>query len=147
MRRIIDNDYLTLFSRLFIGGIFIYAAYTKIIDPAGFAKSIWFYHIVPGKLINLMAIVIPWLEMLCGVGLILGFFYKGSVFWVNMLLLVFMAALSTAIARGISIDCGCFKASAASSDSAREALFRDIGFLVLSLQLLFSRCRKWMIDG
>ena len=147
MPRIIDNDYLTLFARLFIGGIFIYAAYSKIIDPAGFAKSIWFYHLVPGKMINLMAIILPWLEMLCGIGLILGFFYKGSVFWVNLMLLIFMAALTTAMVRGISIDCGCFKASAATSNSARDALLRDVGFLVLSLQLFFSRSKKWMIDN
>ena len=52
MRKLLDNDLLTLISRLFIGGVFIYASFYKIIEPASFAKSIWYYHMVPGSLIN-----------------------------------------------------------------------------------------------
>lgn len=146
MRRIIDNDILTLIVRLALGGVFLYAAYFKIVDPQVFAKSIWFYHMVPGSMINAMAIVLPWLELLCGLGIILGFFYRGSVFWINLLVVMFLVALSVAVSRGISIDCGCFKASAASTDSALQALYRDIGYFVLSLQLLFSRSKKWMLN-
>lgn len=145
MRRVIDNDYLTLIVRLFIGGMFIYASYYKIVEPISFAKSIWYYHLVPGYLINIVALVMPWLELLCGLGLILGIFYRGSVLWVNIMLLVFMIALATAVVRGISIDCGCFKASAAGTDSAKETLIRDVGLFILSLQLLFSRSKKCML--
>ncbi len=78
MRKIIDSDYLSLLSRLLVGGMFIYAAYYKVIDPAAFAKSIWYYHLVWGKLINLMALVMPWIELTIGVALILGFWVKGA---------------------------------------------------------------------
>lgn len=145
MRRIIDNDYLTLAVRLFVGGLFIYASYYKIVVPADFARSIWYYHMVPGNLINLMAIILPWLEFVCGLTLILGIWYRGSVVWINLMTLMFMIALATAYARGISIDCGCFKAGAASSNSARDTLIRDVGLLLLTLQLLFSRSKKFML--
>ena len=69
MRKLIDNDFLTLASRLFIGIVLIYASYYKIIDPGSFAKSIWYYHMVPGALINLMALVLAWLELIVGVAL------------------------------------------------------------------------------
>lgn len=145
MRRVVDNDILTMISRLIVGAVFIYAAYYKIVDPASFAKSIWFYHIMPGNLINALAIVLPMLELLCGLGLILGIFYRGSVLWMNLMMVVFMIAISTAIYRGISIDCGCFKASAASSESAWDTLLRDGLLLGMTIQMLFSRSRKWML--
>jgi len=145
MRRIISNDYLTLLLRLGLGGVFIYASYYKIIDPAQFAKSIWYYHIAPGYLINLSALILPWLELLIGLGIILGAYYRGAVLWANILLIIFLAALASAVMRGISIDCGCFKAASASSESAMLAIYSDIGYLVMGLILLFSRSKRWML--
>ena len=145
MRRVIDHDLITLVTRLLVGVIFIYASYYKIVEPAAFARSIWYYHMVPGTLINLMALFMPWLELVCGVCLILGVCYRGAIVIVNLMALVFLVALSTAIARGINIDCGCFKAAQASSESAWEALWFDLGLIVLTLQLLFSRSRRWML--
>jgi hypothetical protein len=85
LQRLIDNDFLTMISRLFIGVVLIYASFYKIIDPGAFARSIWFYHLVPGNLINLMALILPWLELLCGLALIFGIYYRGAVIWVNIL--------------------------------------------------------------
>jgi len=143
MRRIIDSDLLTLLSRLLIGGIFVYASFYKILEPATFAKSIWFYHMVPGSMINQMAIILPWLELICGLGLILGFFYRGAVLIVNLMTLMFLFALGMAISQGLSIDCGCFKAGQAGTEAAWEAFWFDIGMLVFTLQLLISRSTKW----
>ena len=145
MRKLIDNDYLTLVFRLVLGGVFIYASYYKILDPAQFAKSIWYYHLLPGKLINICALILPWLELLCGLALIIGAYYRGAVLWVNVLLLVFMAAIASAVYRGISIDCGCFKAAAVGNDSAMTTIYRDVGYLVMGVQLLISRSRRWLL--
>ncbi|MCP4684511.1 MAG: DoxX family membrane protein [bacterium] len=147
MRRIIDNDLLTLASRLFVGGALIYASYYKIIEPATFAKSIWYYHMVPGYLINLMALILPWLEMLCGLALILGIWYRGAVLWSNALLLIFIVALASTIARGLSIDCGCFKAGKSATAPAWDALWFDVVAIVFALQMWFSRSRKWMLSS
>ncbi len=147
MRRIIDNDLLTFVSRLIIGGIFIYASFYKIVEPGTFARSIWYYHMVPGSLINLMALILPWLELVTGLALVLGVYYRGSVLLTGVMTVIFIVALSTAIAKGIDIDCGCFKASKSASGSAWSSLIFDIGMIVLILQLWFSRSRKWMIRG
>ena len=146
MRQLIDNDYLTMISRLFIGLVFIYASFYKIIEPATFAKAIWFYHMVPGSLINLMALILPWLELLCGLGLILGIFYRGSVIWVNIMLLVFVIALASTIQRGLDIDCGCFKAGQSATGPAWQALWSDVLFIAFGLQMLLSRSRRWMLQ-
>ena len=146
MRRIIDNDYLTLLFRVAVGVIFISFAYYKIIEPADFAKGIWFYHMTPGNLINLAAIYLPWVELLCGIALIIGFQYRGAVILVNLMMIMFMVALALAIYRGISIDCGCFKAAKVTESSAMEALIRDVGIIVMSIQLYFSKSKKFLLD-
>ncbi len=147
MRRLIDNDFLTVLSRLVIGGMFIYASFYKIVDPGEFAKSIWFYHLVPGKLINLLALILPWLELLAGIGLILGALYRGAVVWVNVMMIVFIIALASTIFRGISIDCGCFKAAQAATHSAWKSLLFDLGAMFLAIQLLMSRSRRWFLSS
>lgn len=131
--------------RLLVGVVFIYASLYKIIDPGDFAKSIWYYHLVPGDLINLMALILPWIELLCGICLILGVFYHGAVVWVNVLIVTFIFALSTTIVRGIDIDCGCFKAAKVATESAWKALWFDVILLLFTLQLLFSRSQRWML--
>lgn len=146
MRKLLDNDLLTLVSRLFIGVVFIAASFYKIVEPASFARSIWFYHLLPGNLINLTALILPWLELLAGLALILGVFFRGAVLWVNVMLLVFVAALSYSIAMGLDIDCGCFKAAQSATGSAWSALLWDLVYLVFAVQLIFSRSRRWMLQ-
>ena len=145
MRRVIDNNLLTMLVRLAVGITFICASYYKVVDPGAFAKSIWFYHLVPGSLINIIAIVLPWVEMICGLGIIFGFSYRGSVVVANVMMLVFILALGSAIVRGISLDCGCFKAAASSTNSAWKTLWFDLVLMLLALQLLFSRSRRWFL--
>ena len=84
MRRIVDHDLITQVVRLVVGVVFIYASYYKIVEPASFARSIWYYHMVPGSLINLMALFLPWLELVCGLCLILGVWYRGAIVLVNL---------------------------------------------------------------
>jgi len=146
VRRVIDNDLLTLASRLIVGITLIYASYYKIVEPADFAKSIWYYHLVPGSLINLMALILPWLEMLCGLALILGVWYRGAALWANLLLLLFIAALASTIARGLSIDCGCFKAGKSATGPAWDALWFDVVAVFFALQLWFSKSTRWMLN-
>lgn len=145
LRRIIDNDYLTMAIRLTLGVTFIYASLYKIVEPAAFARSIWYYHLVPGQLINLMALIIPWIELLCGLCLILGYRYRGSVVLTGLITVVFVIVLSVTIARGIIIDCGCFKAAKTASGAAWQALWFDLVLISLVVQLLMSRSRRWML--
>lgn len=147
MRKLIDNDLLTALSRLLLGGMYLYAAWYKVIEPADFARSIWYYHLVPGSLVNLMAIILPWLELVVGVALIVGVCFRGAALWNLLLLLVFIAALSSTIARGISIDCGCFKAAQQATNSAWQALIFDLVALVPALHLMITRSRRWMLSG
>jgi hypothetical protein len=79
------------------------------------------------------------------VAIIAGAYYRGAILWVNLLLLVFIVAIGSAVYRGISIDCGCFKAGSASHESAIYTIYRDVAYLALGVQLWISRSRRWML--
>ena len=145
MRRIIDSDIIALMARIILAGIFFLAAYYKIVDPTAFGKSIWNYHILPAQTINIIALILPWLEVLVGIALLVGAYYRGAVLWANIMLAVFITALASTIYRGLDIDCGCFKAAASAVGPAWDQLYLDIGLLVLALYLIFSRARKWQL--
>jgi uncharacterized membrane protein YphA (DoxX/SURF4 family) len=101
---------------LLIGAVFIFAGLTKIVDfqpfrildPMDFARDIDNYKILPWRVSVLLALYLPWLEIICGLGLIVRRFYSGALALLLALLLVFIGASFAAKARGIDITCGCF---------------------------------------
>ena len=115
--------------RLAVGGTFLYAGVVKIADPVGFAGSIAAYKILPYFANYLVAAVLPWLELLCGLLLVTGFRHRAAALLLVLLDLVFIAALVSVIARGLDIDCGCFRAGGA-KESPWGALGRDLLILV-----------------
>jgi len=129
-----------LVTRLILGGVFIYASVDKIIHPAAFSEAVYNYQILPDVLINLTAIVLPWLELILGAFLILGLWLPGAALLSNLLLVTFFGALMFNLARGLDIDCGCFSTSQEGTSNLCVCLYviRDVIFLLLGLYL-FSR--------
>ena len=93
--------------RLLVGLVFIIASYDKIIDPAQFARDISNYHIIPFGLENLIAIILPWIELFLGLGIVIGIFIDGSSFLSGTLLVLFILLIFQAMLRGFNIECGC----------------------------------------
>lgn len=124
-------------ARFFLGFIFFYASLDKILHPAAFAETVHNYQILPDALINLTAVVLPWLEFLTGSLLILGLWMPGAVFTCNALLLIFFSTVLFNLAKGLDVDCGCFTASTDPSSGGHMLwyLFRDGLFLLLGLYL------------
>lgn len=127
-----------LLARLLLGAVFIYASYDKILHPAAFAKAIYNYQILPDTTINLVALVLPWLELLVGAALVIGVWLPGAVPLANAMLLTFFGALIYSVARGLNVDCGCFGPSTGviEQTSMNWYLLRDGLFLIPSLYLL-----------
>ena len=126
-----------IFLRMSLGLVFVWAASSKIMDPNGFATIIQNYMILPDCLINTFAVVLPWIEALCGLLLITGYFVRGSAFIVNMLLIVFILAISLNIYRGIDINCGCFSLGTKSRAGMYYSLLRDLPLLALGVWVFF----------
>ncbi|MCR4438698.1 MAG: MauE/DoxX family redox-associated membrane protein [bacterium] len=107
--------------RIVLGIIFVYAAVGKIADPAEFVRDVDNYRLLPYLAVALTAAILPWLELLCGIGLIIGRWTRGSAFLVAVMLVVFLAGLISALARGLDIDCGCFSLG---SEASKVSLYR-----------------------
>ena len=93
--------------RIIIGIVFLYASIDKIIDPAKFARDISNYHIVPFGLENIISIILPWLELYIGIGIIFGFCINGGALISGGLLIIFNILVIQAMIRGYNIECGC----------------------------------------
>jgi putative oxidoreductase len=139
LTNIISNKYLVLAIRLVLGIVFIYAAIHKIAHPADFAQDIYNYRMLPHTFINLMALTLPWLEIICGVLIVVGVFTRGSALLIGFMLFVFIIAISFALLRGLDISCGCFSSGGENVGHgvAVDLLIRDILMFVGSLIVLF----------
>jgi hypothetical protein len=123
--------------------MFIYASLDKIAHPEEFAKQIGYYKALPFGLENVLAIVLPWTELIVGICLIAGLLVDGATLLSIIMMLVFILAISQAILRGIDITCGCFKVSTDSDKLGLDTIIRDIIFLVMSYIVLNRQERKF----
>ena len=101
------KDYFVIILRVIVGAVFLWASFTKIVDPSKFAREISNYHIVPFGLENTIAIFLPWLEFFIGSALIIGIMVDGALIISATLLLMFNILVTQAMIRGFNIECGC----------------------------------------
>jgi uncharacterized membrane protein YphA (DoxX/SURF4 family) len=125
-----------LVARVLLGGVFIYASLDKIRHPELFAEAVYNYQLSPEVAVNLVALWLPWLELLSGGLLVLGVWARGGSLILSALMLVFLAALGINLARGLDVHCGCFTTQG-SDPLTIFTLLRDSLFLVLALYLLW----------
>ena len=125
-----------LVARIVLGGVFIYASLDKISHPELFAEAVYNYQLSPEVAVNLVALCLPWLELLSGGLLVLGVWVRGSSLILGGLVVVFLAALVINLGRGLDIHCGCFTTQG-SGPMTILTLFRDSLFLVLALFLFW----------
>lgn len=118
----IDHSGLPLlFTRLFVGGAFIYLSFLKLSEEGGltvFLRFVKFYGIFPyepPQPMNYAAIILPWVEMVCGVALILGSYVRGAALLCMMMLAAFTPMIYL---KGIELY----------NESGRFATFWDVKF-------------------
>jgi putative oxidoreductase len=119
-----------------VGGIFIYAGAIKVLDPVQFATDIDNYKILPWTISVGLAFYLPWLEILCGLALILRRLYLGGLSILTGLVAVFLVATIAAKVRGLDITCGCF-GHASQNWNVPTQLALDLAILGVLLALSF----------
>lgn len=107
MNKKIIIDYLIAITRIYLALVFILSGLDKIGNLSAFATSIENYDLFPIQIINLIAIVIPWIEVITGGLLLLGFYIKENSIIIGTLLSIFTLAVLSAVMRNLDIDCGC----------------------------------------
>jgi putative oxidoreductase len=126
-----------------LGALFVYASLDKIGSPRDFARIIYHYRLagpsaslgfVPA---NLLAVVLPWIEIVCGLLLIVGVWRREAALLTAAMLVVFIGAVGWALAQGIDLrNCGCFTVSGEGRSAGIKLILGDLGLLLAAVYLV-----------
>jgi uncharacterized membrane protein YphA (DoxX/SURF4 family) len=147
MRRLLDNDYLVVGARFVLGILFIIASADKLAAPEAFAGTIANYRIVPETLTLVIATVLPWVELLCGLALFLGILQRGSALLLSTLLVAFTLIVVSALVRGLDISCGCFTQDPAAGRIGWMKIVENLAMLALASFLFFATSVKFSLES
>ncbi len=134
---------VVLVARVILGSVLIIAGWDKITDPATFARAIDNYHILPYGLENSAAIVLPWLEVILGISIIIGFMVDGAAGLSLGLMIMFITAIIIAILRGYNIECGCGLRPGEMVGVGK--VIEDLFYIVMCVLLIFRSEKRWEI--
>ena len=137
IKNLLNNKLLVLISRFILGTVFIYASIDKIVNAEAFAAILYNYKLLPDFLIYAPTLFLPWIELVAGSFLVAGIFVRGSSIILNVLLLVFIIAITINLIRGISFDCGCFSTLTGTGSNVYYLLFRDLLLLIPGSVIIF----------
>ncbi len=122
-----------------MGGIFVVSGFLKIPSALDFAHNVASYQILPHAANILAAATLPWIELFCGLLLVVGYRVRACAFFTFALMLLFLASMGSAIWRGLEIDCGCFQPGKSEVPTPLwVSVVRDLGFLALSVWVLWA---------
>lgn len=132
--------------RVLLGGYFVYASLDKIAHPAAFAKAVYQWQAAGPVLSNLVAVTLPWVELLAGTLLVLGVWRKAAALVIALLLAVFLIAAASVMARGIDIEnCGCTSLAAEPAPDAWPPPWaRGVGWFLVTRNLLLLAVALWL---
>ncbi|MCL4305632.1 DoxX family membrane protein [bacterium] len=134
--------------RLLLAGVFLYAAWPKMLDPGAFAKAITNYRfslpLIGQDYVYAAAILMPPLEAVCAICLFMSRLRRGAALLLSVMLVIFIVMIVQAVLRGFNIDCGCFGASATASALASKVgwqkVLENTGFLVAAVFVYLRAC-------
>jgi uncharacterized membrane protein YphA (DoxX/SURF4 family) len=122
---------LLLAFRLTLGAMFLYACYDKIVAPAAFAKIVYQWQVGGPVFSNLVAVILPWVELLVGLLLLAGAWTAEAGLLVAGLLLSFNLAAASVLARGIDVEnCGCTSVKATAPGP--RSPFHGVGWFLIT---------------
>ncbi|GAB3081078.1 hypothetical protein ASD62_00440 [Phycicoccus sp. Root563] len=133
------RDVIGLLARLVLGAVILVAGLLKVGHLETSARAVRAYQLLPYDVAGYVGYALPILEVAVGVLLVLGLFTRGSALVGGVLMVVFIVGISSAWARGLSIDCGCFGKGgtiAAAQTQYPQEIARDVGLLL---------CAAWLV--
>ena len=147
-----DRHVRTLFiwlARLAVAGLFLMACITKIRNPELFALSVHRYRLLPGEWVNIVAMVMPWIELTAGLAVLAApaRIRAAGALIITGMLAVFTVAISLNLLRGIEASCGCFSTRADAAVSDGWNLVRNVSLIWLSLAVFLDAFRSASKDS
>ncbi len=128
-------DVVGTLARLGLAAVWLVSGWLKAADPDQTYVAVRAYDVLPTAGVDVVAALLPWLELALGVLLLAGIGTRAVAILSAALLLVFVAGVAQAWVRGLSIDCGCFGGGGAVEPGRTmyvQELLRDAGFLLMA---------------
>jgi uncharacterized membrane protein YphA (DoxX/SURF4 family) len=153
MKALLDHraiPWVGLVARLTIGIVWLIAGGLKAFNPYSAGAAVRAYEIFPVDLATVIGQILPWLEIGLGVLLILGVFTRAAAVASAVLFLAFIAGISSAWARGLTIDCGCFGGGGSVAPGETkyvQEILRDIGLILLCGLLILRPQTRWSLES
>lgn len=135
LKKALTHPVTGLVFRVYVGAVFIAASLYKINYPGEFAETIASYQLAPYWAVNLLAIVMPWTELIAGALLVLGVRTRSAAALIAGMLSLFSVAILITLLRGLPIGCGCF--TSVEDPLGWATLLRDLIWLAMALQVVF----------
>ena len=125
------HPWLIRAAQLAIGAVFVWAGLAKVGNLEVFATEIMHFEMIPDALANLLAMSLPWIELLAGVSLIAGIRARSGALLTLLMMIAFTVAVGQAWMRGLTVDCGCF-GSADPQPVGLAKILQNLGFTALA---------------
>jgi putative oxidoreductase len=131
------HSWISLPLRLYIGFVFLYACWHKLIHPGSFAIDVATYQILPLYLVNLMAVVLPWIELATGIMIVIGWRTRAASLLIAGMMAIFIMAIAIALHKGLDMACGCFASQSMEEDPiSMMTIVRDLGWFIIPVYVL-----------
>jgi uncharacterized membrane protein YphA (DoxX/SURF4 family) len=144
------KQWIGLLARLIVGVVDLVAGLSKFSDPAGNVRAVRAYKILPESIVPIVGHALPTIEIVIGALLILGLFTRAMGILSGLFFLAFIIGISSAWARGLEINCGCFGNGGVPADPQRQYaidIARDIGLLICSVWLVIWPRTRFALDN
>lgn len=143
--------WISTVARLGLAAVFLTAGALKVGDLAASGRAVNAYRLMSFDTAKVVGAVQPFLEIALGLLLLIGLAVRLSAAIAAVVLVIFIAGIVSAWARGLQIDCGCFSKGGdlAGGRTAQYGveILRDVGFLVLAGILLVKPRTRFSVDG
>lgn len=141
--------WVSTLARVALGAVMLAAGGLKIADSDAAIRAVQAYQLLPRGLDSVVGVGLPILEVALGVLLVLGVFTRVAAGVTGALMVLFIAGVSSAWARGLSIDCGCFGGGgtvAPDRTTYLAEILRDLLFLGLASWLVLFAASRLAVD-
>lgn len=142
--------WIGLVVRLVLAGVWLSAGVIKFQDDAGTVRAVRAYNLLPESLVPPFGHLLPVVEIVVGCLLVVGLLTRGTGVLSGLLLVMFIFGISSAWARGLQIECGCFGGGGLKENATAGYLrdiLRDTGLAVMSAWLVWWPRTKWSLDA
>ena len=147
-RNLTGNGYVVLIFRLIMALMFLVSSYGKLVDIERYSvDAVYNFGVLPMALARPFGLAMPFIEGLCGLGLLFGVFTRLGALGAGLMSLSFFIAKAIVLSQGRSINCGCF--GAVIDTLASVTIFMDVPMMFFAIVVMVapSKVRHWLAVG